>query len=290
MRGRPNFRGVSGVGSGLPGAALSEAVTVAVHLALLQIFLGVPKSALLAWVDGMNDFKGRHYKGEIILWAVRWYCKYGISYRDLETMLAERGVEVDHSTIYRWVQRYAPEIEKRLRWYWKRPSIWRSWRVDETYVRVSGKWVYLYRAVDKFGDTIDFYLSPTRNTKAAKRFLGKALKGLKDYEKPLKINTDKAPIYGPAIAELKAEGKCLEDMEHRQVKYLNNVVEADHGKLKRLIKPTLGFKSMKTAYATLKGFEVMHALKKGQAKPWQYQDGIMGEVRLIERNFGIYNV
>ena len=238
----------------------------------------------------MNDFKGRHHKGEIILWAVRWYCKYGISYRDLETMLAERGVSVDHSTIYRWVQRYAPEIEKRLRWYWKRPSIWRSWRVDETYVKVSGKWVYLYRAVDKDGRTIDFYLSPTRNTKAAKRFLGKALKGLKDYEKPLKINTDKAPTYGPAISELKAEGKCLEDMEHRQVKYLNNVVEADHGKLKRLIKPTLGFKSMKTAYATLKGFEVMHALKKGQAKPWQYQEGIMGEVRLIEPNLGIYNV
>jgi len=113
---------------------------------------------------------------------------------------------------------------------------------------------------------------------------------LKDYEKPLKINTDKAPTYGPAISELKAEGKCLEDMEHRQVKYLNNVVEADHGKLKRLIKPTLGFKSMKTAYATLKGFEVMHALKKGQAKPWQYQEGIMGEVRLIEPNLGIYNV
>jgi len=157
-------------------------------------------------------------------------------------------------------------------------------------VKVSGKWVYLYRAVDKTGRTIDFYLSPTRNAKAAKRFLGKALHGLKDWEKPVKINTDKAAAYGVAISELKSEGKCLEDMEHRQVKYLNNVVEADHGKLKRLIKPTLGFKSMKTAYATLKGFEVMHALKKGQAKIWQYQDGIIGEVRLIERNFGIYDV
>ena len=197
----------------------------------------------------MNDFKGRHYKGEIILWAVRWYCKYGTSYRDLETMLAERGVEVDHSTIYRWVQKYAPEIVKRLRWYWRAPSVGRSWRVDEAYVKVSGNWVYLYRAVDKAGRTIDFYLSSTRNAKAAKRFLGKALHGLKDWEKPLKINTDKAAAYGVAISELKSEGKCLEDMEHRQVKYLNNVVEADHGKLKRLIKPTLGFKSMKTAYA-----------------------------------------
>jgi transposase-like protein len=130
--------------------------------------------------------------------------------------------------------------------------MWRSWRVDETYVKVKGKWVYLYRAVDRHGDTIEFYLTPTRNAKAAKRFLGKALAGLKDWEKPLTINTDKAPAYGVAIAELKAEGKCPQETVHRQVKYLNNVVEADHGKLKRLIKPTLGFKSMKTAYATLK--------------------------------------
>ena len=115
----------------------------------------------------MSDFKGRHFGGEIVLWAVRWYCRYGISYRDLEQMMAERGVSVDHSTIYRWVQRYAPEIEKRLRWHWRRPRSG-SWRVDETYVKVRGKWSYLYRAVDKLGNTIDFYLSPTRNTMAAK--------------------------------------------------------------------------------------------------------------------------
>ena len=124
----------------------------------------------------MSDFKGRHFGGEIVLWAVRWYCRYGISYRDLEQMMAERGVSVDHSTIYRWVQRYAPEIEKRLRWHWRRPRSG-SWRVDETYVKVRGKWSYLYRAVDKLGNTIDFYLSPTRNTAAAKRFLAKALRG-----------------------------------------------------------------------------------------------------------------
>ncbi|HEY6291924.1 MAG TPA: IS6 family transposase, partial [Terriglobia bacterium] len=104
----------------------------------------------------MSDFKGRHFGGEIVLWAVRWYCRYGISYRDLEQMMAERGVPVDHSTIYRWVQRYAPEIERRLRWHWRRPRS-RSWRVDETYVKVRGKWSYLYRAVDKLGNTIDFY-------------------------------------------------------------------------------------------------------------------------------------
>ena len=111
----------------------------------------------------MNDFKGRHFGGEIVLWAVRWYCRYPISYRDLEAMMTERGVAVDHSTIYRWVQRFAPEMEKRLRWQWRRPRS-RSWRIDETYVKVRGQWAYLYRALDKFGDTLDFYLSSTRNT------------------------------------------------------------------------------------------------------------------------------
>jgi transposase-like protein len=170
----------------------------------------------------MSDFKGRHFEGEIVLWAVRWYCRYGISYRDLEQMMAERGVSVDHSTIYRWVQRYAPEIEKRLRWHWRRPRAG-SWRVDETYVKVRGKWAYLYRAVDKLGNTIDFYLSSTRNTMAAKRFLAKALRGLKDWEQPEVINTDKAPTYAAALDELKAEGKCPKDTQHREVKYLNNI-------------------------------------------------------------------
>jgi IS6 family transposase len=91
----------------------------------------------------MNPFKGRHFQRDIILWAVRWYCKYGISYRELQEMLAERGVNVDHSTIYRWVQRYAPEMEKRLRWYWRNPSDLCPWHMDETYVKVNGRWAYL---------------------------------------------------------------------------------------------------------------------------------------------------
>jgi transposase-like protein len=118
----------------------------------------------------MSEFKGRHVEGKIVLWAVRWYCRYGISDRDLEQMMGERGVRVDHTTIYRWVQKYAPWIEKRLRWQWRRPRS-TSWRIDGTYVKVGGNQVYLYRAVDKSGNTIDFYLSPRRNTKAAKRFL-----------------------------------------------------------------------------------------------------------------------
>ena len=155
----------------------------------------------------MSDFKGRHFGGEIVLWAVRWYCRYPISYRDLETMMTERGVAVDHSTIYRWVQHFAPEMEKRLRCQWHRPQS-RSWRIDETYVKVRGKWAYLYRAVEKLGNTIDFYFSSTRNTKAAKRCLGKTLRGLKEWKQPEVLNTDKAPNYAGAIAELKAEGKC----------------------------------------------------------------------------------
>ena len=235
----------------------------------------------------MSDFKWRHFRGEMILGCVRWYCKYGISYRDLAEMMLERGFEVDHTTLNRWVQHYAPEMERRFRWYWK-PSMGYSWRVDETYVKVTGKWTYLYRATDKRGHTIDFYLSPTRNTQAAKRFLGKALKSIKSWSHPSAINTDKASPYSPAITQLKAEGKCPPDTVHRQVKYLNNIIEADHGKLKRLINPVRGFKSMKTAYATIKGFEFMRMFKKGQLDIWKLGQGLTGEIWLIERQFGIY--
>jgi transposase-like protein len=209
-----------------------------------------------------------------------------VSYRDLEQMMGERGVLVDHSTIYRWAQRYAPEIEKRLRWQWRPPRS-TSWRVDETYVKVRGQWAYLYRALDKHGNTIDFYLSPTRTTAAAKRFIGKALNGLKGWERPRVINTDKAPTYAAALAQLKQEGRCPADTQHQQVKVLNNVIEADHGKLKQLIRPVRGFKTLKTAYATIKGFEVMRALRKGQASAFNVTRDIRGEARIVERAFGI---
>nr|WP_283956486.1 IS6 family transposase [Escherichia coli] len=172
----------------------------------------------------MNPFKGRHFQRDIILWAVRWYCKYGISYRELQEMLAERGVNVDHSTIYRWVQRYAPEMEKRLRWYWRNPSDLCPWHMDETYVKVNGRWAYLYRAVDSRGRTVDFYLSSRRNSKAAYRFLGKILNNVKKWQIPRFINTDKAPAYGRALALLKREGRCPSDVEHRQIKYRNGTV------------------------------------------------------------------
>ena len=120
-----------------------------------------------------NPFKWKHYEGEIILLNVRWYLKYALSYRNLEEMMAERGVEVDHTTIMRWVHQYSPEIEKKVRRYLKPTND--SWRVDETYIKVKGKWKYLYRAVDSDGSTIDFMLSAKRDRIAVKRFFNKAL-------------------------------------------------------------------------------------------------------------------
>ena len=212
-----------------------------------------------------ESFKWRHYQGDVILQCVRWYCKYGISYRDLEEMMEERGLLVDHTTLYRWVQHYAPELKKRVEWYNRRYC--HTWYLDETYIKIKGQWKYLYRAIDEHGNTLDFYLSHRRNAKAAKRFLGKLLKSNKDWQ-PAVINTDKNPAYGAAIAELRAEGKLDDASCHKQVKYFNNRLESDHGKLKRLIHPARGFQSMKTAYATIKGFEVMRMFKKGQFNIW----------------------
>ena len=120
-----------------------------------------------------NCFKGRQFTAEAILWAVRWYLMFPVSYRDLELMLLDRGVEVDHTTIFRWIQAYAAELEKRTRPHLRMSN--GSWRVDETYVRVKGRWTYLYRAVDSRGQTIDFLLAARRDTAAAKRFFRKAI-------------------------------------------------------------------------------------------------------------------
>ena len=143
-----------------------------------------------------QSFKGRQFTAEVILWAVRWYLMFPISYRDLELMLADRGVNVDHTTVFRWIQAYAPEIEKRIRPH-LRPSNG-SWRVDETYVRVKGRWMYLYRAVDSRGQTIDFLLSAKRDAEAAKRFFRKAL-GQPHTVNPRTITVDKNPAYPCAI-------------------------------------------------------------------------------------------
>jgi transposase-like protein len=229
----------------------------------------------------MSLFKRRRFPVEIILLCVRWCCKYGISYRDLAEMMRERGVEVDPSTIFRWVQQYAPEIEKRVRRYQGHRS--GSWRVDETYVRVGGRWKYLFRAVDKQGKLIDFMLADWRNTRAAYRFLRKAVKTMSDCP-PSSITTDKLASYPKAIRRLQNEGLLPKDVEHRRSKYLNNIIEADHGALKRVIRPTRGFQTMKTAAATLKGFEVMRMIRRSHCI--LRQAGPIGEIRLVNQLFG----
>ena len=229
-----------------------------------------------------NSFKWKHYEGEIILLNVRWYLKYPLSYRNLEEMMAERGVKVDHTTIMRWVHQYSPEIEKKVRKYLKPTND--SWRVDETYIKVKGEWKYLYRAVDSNGNTIDFMLSAKRDRKAAKRFLKKAL-GSKHNQIPRVITVDKNPAYPPAINELKNDKILPKNVGLRQIKYLNNIVEQDHRSIKRIVRPMLGFQSFQSANKTLKGIEAMNMIKKGQVN--NLNQSVLNEVKYINQLFGI---
>jgi len=202
------------------------------------------------------DFKWKQFEGEVILLCIRWYLSYPLSYRNIEEMMLERGIEVDHSTLNRWVLRYTPEIEKRFR---KRPT-GSSWRLDETYIRIKGKWKYLYRAVDKSGETIDFLLTAKRDLKAAKRFLKKAIRSSGE---PEKINIDKSGANTAAIESYNEDQDSR--IEIRQVKYLNNVVESDHRNIKRRIRPMMGFKSFNSAKVTLAGIEIIAMLTKSQS-------------------------
>jgi IS6 family transposase len=169
-------------------------------------------------------FKWRHFEPAIITCAVGWYLRFSLSYRDVEALLAERGIPVDHTSIWRWVQCYAPELNKRCRRELKPTN--GSWRVDETYVRVKGKWVYLYRAVDSTGTTIDFLLSAHRDAAAAKRFFQRALRA-PGHRRPRVINVDGNPSYPKVVAELKTEGKLGRRCRCRTCPYLNNIVEQD---------------------------------------------------------------
>ena len=204
------------------------------------------------------DFKGVHFTRDIILLCTRWYLAYPLSYRHIEEMMLERGIEVDHATINRWVLKFTPQIEKRFRKY-KRPT-GRSWRLDETYILIKGKWKYLYRAVDKEGETIDFMLTAKRDLKAAKRFLKKAIR---NNGEPEKITIDKSGANKAGIDAINDEGQ--KDIGIRQIKYLNNIVEQDHRRIKRLVRPMMGFKSFRSAKITLAGIEILAMLKKLQS-------------------------
>ena len=207
----------------------------------------------------MISFKGRHHQQDLILQCVRWYVAYALSYRDLEELMQERGYVVDHSTIQRWVVHYAPRIEREFRKTKKRTGL--RWRMDETYVKVRGEWKYLYRAVDKESNTIDFLLTAKRDKKAARRFLNKAISA---NGKPSLINIDKSGANTTAIKQYNSDEN--KRVKIRQCKYLNNIVEQNHRFIKRRIRPMLDFKSFWAARATLVGIELWRMLKKKQCK------------------------
>src|SRR6266702_3438552 len=203
--------------------------------------------------------KRLHFPLDVILTCVRWYVAYPLSLRHLEDMMAERGVSVDHSTVHRWAVKLLPVLEKafRLR---KRP-VGKSWRMDETYIRVKGEWRYLYRAVDKDGNTIDFLRRAHRDKTAARRYFEKSIawNGAPDT-----VNIDKSGANLAALNGINADRET--PIKIRQSKYLNNLVEQDHRAIKRRTRPMLGFKSFRCARILLVGIEVMHTIAKGQMK------------------------
>ncbi len=204
-------------------------------------------------------FQRRHFDRAIIILCVRWYITYKLSYRDLQAMMAERGIILAHTTIMRWVQRYVPEFEK----HWQRYAqpVGSSWRVAETYIKIKGKWTYLYRSVDKEGHTVDFLLSAHRDKAAAKRFFQQAIKkrGI-----PEKVTLDGYAASHRAIDELRDEGVLPPELTVRTNRYINNGIEQDHRRVKQRVRPMLGFKRFDSAVVTLAGIELVHQIKKGQ--------------------------
>jgi IS6 family transposase len=226
-------------------------------------------------------FKWRQTEPVLILSAVRWYLRYSLSLRDVEELLKERGLEADHTTVWRWVQRYSPELEQRMRRHLKPTN--KSWRVDETYVRVKGRWCYLYRAIDSAGATIDFLLSVLRDADAAKRLFRKALSNL-SHPQPRVINTDLAPIYGSAIPDIKKEGTLRCCCRHRPVQYLNNILEQDHRAIKRRVNAKQGFREFQAAQRAIQGYEAMNIMRKGQVR-WVSGTDVRRQVQFINKLF-----
>jgi transposase-like protein len=222
---------------------------------------------------GLDElFSGRRFDREIIILCVRWYLRFKLSFRDLVEMMAERGLAMAHTTIMRWVHHYAPEFERR----WNRfaRSAGPSWRVDETYVKVSGEWVYLYRAVDRDGNTVDFRLSTRRDVGAAKAFFRKAIKS--QGSAPGTVTLDGYAASHRAVREMKADGQIPGDTKVRSSKYLNNLIEQDHRGVKLRIGPMLGFKWFRTAAITISGIELLRRIHKGQFN--------LGRLRLKDRS------
>ena len=200
--------------------------------------------------------------------------------------MAERGLTLDHTTVWRWVQRYAPELDRRVRRELKRTGT--SWRVDETYGRVAGRWMDRYRAVDAWGATLDFYLSENRNAVAAKQFFGKVLSAA-NRPRPRVINVDGNPSYPKVVKELKQERKLGRRCRCRTSPYLNNIVEQDHRAIRRRINAKQGFRSFDGARRTIPGYEAMHMIRKGQVR-WLPRGDVSGQVLFINLMLGLRTV
>jgi transposase-like protein len=195
---------------------------------------------------------GYRFPREVIAVAVRWYLRYGLSYRDVEELLAERGIEVDHVTIYRWVQTFTAEFIDAARPARHAPG--GRWFVDETYAKVAGRWMYLYRAVDQHGQVIDILASERREGAAARGFFTRALK---TDPAPLEVTTDRAPVYPRVIAEL------VPGARHVCERYANNSVEADHGRLNARLRPMRGMKTTHSLRTVAAGHTFVQNLCRG---------------------------
>jgi transposase-like protein len=200
-----------------------------------------------------SAFAGFRFPPDVIVLAVRWYLRFGLSYRDVEELLVERGVEVDHVTVYRWVQRFTPLLADAARPC--RHLVGDRWFVDETYVKVAGRWRYVYRAIDQFGQVVDVFVSARRDAKAARRFFDQAIIATK--VTPVEVTTDKAPVY-PAVLE-----ELLPAAWHRTDQYANNRVEADHGRLKARLRPMRGLKQDRSLSMIVAGHAFMQNVRRG---------------------------
>jgi transposase-like protein len=178
-------------------------------------------------------FQRRHFAAEIIVTCVRWYLRFALSLRDVEELMTERGLSVDHTTIWRWPQAYAPEVQRRLRGQVKLKGS--TWHIDETFVKIAGRWLYVFRAVDSAGQTVDFYLSETRDREAAKCFLQRALAN-PDNRPPHVFARDRLRSYPAAFRELQNEGQLRRSCRHRTRRYANNRIESDHRQIKRRLR------------------------------------------------------
>ncbi len=216
--------------------------------------------------------KRLHFPLEVMLVCVRWYAAYPLSLRNLEEMMTERGVLVDHATVHRWALKMLPVLAKVFRSR-KRP-VGRSWRMDETYIRVGGHWKYLYRSVDRLGQTVDFLLTAHRDVAAARRFFERAID---QHGVPEKITIDKSGANTATVHSLVEDSGVA--IELRQSKYLNNLVEQDHRAIKQRVRPMLGFKSFCSAAKIIAGIETMHMIKKGQL------DRAVGQVSSAAQQF-----